>query len=350
MNIQEARSLFPALANITYFNTATASLGCIPARQAYEKSITEWTDGTFDWKQAEEAGEECRHLFAAMINARAEEIALVPAVSISAGVVAAQLGPARPGENILVADCEFSSNFFPWLSLRSLGYDVRIVQSIDGMVPSDVYAALADGGTRIIAVSAVQSSSGYRADLSALREIADRSGAWLFVDACQAAGAVSIDVRRDGIDFLATSSHKFLLGSRGMGYLFVRSGLVDECRSVLPGWKAARRPMESFYGPAMDLSQTASKLDTSLMWFTALAERESLRVFERVGLTAILEYNKSLSERLHSQLTERISAFAPFQEDSRSTILSVPVAHPDRTMTLLRESNIVASLRGGRVR
>ena len=350
MNIEEARSLFPALTNITYFNTATMAVGCIPACKAYEKATADWSNGKFDWVQAEQAGEDCRAIFAAIINASPDEIAIVPAVSTSAGIVAAQLGIAKPNDNILVADIEFSSNLFPWLSLKDLGYDVRIVQSIDGVVSTESFAKLADDNTRLIAASAVQSSNGFRINLPELRQIADRSGAWLFIDACQAAGAVSIDVQRDGIDFLGVASHKFLLGSRGMGYLFVRRKLLEQCRSIFPGWKAARKPMASFYGPSMELSNTASKLDMSLTWFAALAERESLGIFKQVGLEAILEYNKKLSDDLHNKLLEHNTAFKPFATGNRSTILSVPVEDPERVMTLLRDSNIVASLRAGRIR
>lgn len=37
----------------------------------------------------------------------------------------------------------------------------------------------------------------------------------------------------------------------------VRRGLPDRLRLIVPGWKAARNPTESFYGPRMDLSPTA---------------------------------------------------------------------------------------------
>jgi len=245
------------------------AVGCLQARRAYERAVADWAGGAFDWKEAEQAGEEARRLFATMIRADAGEVAIVPSVSTAAGTIAVQLGPAKQGDNILVADLEFSSNVFPWLSLRDIGYEVRVIPSTDGMVPSDSYAAHADKQTRLIAVSAVQSSTGYRTNLSEHGHIAHRSGGWLFVDACQAAGAVSVDVRRDDIDFLATASHKFLLGSRGMGYLFVRRELIEGCRPVLPGWKAASKPMESFYGPTMELSRSASRFDTSLTWFAA---------------------------------------------------------------------------------
>ena len=66
-----------------------------------------------------------------------------------------------------------------------------------------------------------------------------------------------------------------------MGYLYVRRELLDRLQPIMPGWKAARKPAESFYGPAMDLSRTASKLDVSLAWFPALADQTALGIFRR---------------------------------------------------------------------
>jgi selenocysteine lyase/cysteine desulfurase len=342
--------VFPGLEDTIYLNTATMGVGCRAARAAYERAVDQWSRGRFDWMEAERAGEDARAVFAQIIGAEVDEIALVPAVSTAAGIIAANLPPAKHGENVVVAESEFSSNYFPWLLLRERGYDVRAVPSSDGGVSADAYGELADGGTRLIAASAVHSPNGYRADLVALSQVAARSGAWFFVDACQAAGAVALDVVRDGVDFLAAASHKFLLGSRGMGYLFVRRALLDRIQPVLAGWKAARKPLESFYGPAMDLSPTASKLDTSLVWFAALAEQAALGVFRRFGVQALLDRNAQLSRRLHDALAAHGCQWRPFPERHRSTIVSVPVDDSEAIMTRLRQANVVASVRAGRVR
>jgi selenocysteine lyase/cysteine desulfurase len=224
-----------------------------------------------------------------------------------------------------------------------------VAPGVDG-VTAEAFGQAADGGTRLIAVSAVQSANGYRADLAALSRVAARSGAWFFVDACQAAGAVPLDVVRDGVDFLAAASHKFLLGSRGMGYLYVRRGLLDRLQPIGPGWKAARNPAESFYGPAMDLSPTASKLDASLAWFPALAEQAALGIFRRFGITALLDRNARLVLRLQDALAAEGSAFRPFTEQHRSTIVSVPVSDAEAVMARFRQANVVASVREGRIR
>lgn len=346
----DLRQLFPGLKDTIYLNTASVNVGCAPARAAYELAVERWSAGRFDWMEAEQAGEAARAMFAEIVGATAGEIAIVPAVSTAAGIVAANLPDAKHGENIVVAGNEFTSNYFPWLLLRERGYEVRAVAPAGDGVSAEVFGQAADGGTRLIAVSAVHSPNGYRADLDALSRVAARSGAWFFVDACQAAGAVPLDVVRDGVDFLAAASHKFLLGSRGMGYLYVRRELLDRLRPIVPGWKAARKPAESFYGPAMDLSPTASKLDASLAWFPALADQAALGIFRRFGTTALLDRNARLVRHLQDALAAQGSAFSPFPDPHRSTIISVPVADTEAIMARFRQANVVASVRAGRVR
>lgn len=356
MNLSNAKSVdgvrerFPGLKDTIYLDTATMAVGCAPARAAYERAVDQWASGRFDWTEAEHAGEDARAAFAQIVGARPEEVAIVPALSTAAGIVAANMPEGKRGENIVVADNEFSSNYFPWLLLRERGYEVRAVPSSGDGISADTFGEVADDGTRLIAVSAVHSATGYRTDLAALSQVAARSGAWFFVDASQAAGAVPLDVVRDGVDFLAAAAYKFLLGSRGMGYFFVRRELLDRLRPIFPGWKAARQPLESFYGPAMDLSPTASKLDTSLVWFAALADQASLGIFRRFGIQALLDRNAQLSQRLHDALAAHRSAVRPFPQHHRSTIVSVPVVDTEATMARLRTAGVVASVRAGRVR
>jgi selenocysteine lyase/cysteine desulfurase len=350
MDITALRHLFPALEQSIYFDTATMALGSTLARDAYARAVDDWSRGRFKWVMAEEAGEQARAGFAGIVGAQKQDVAIVPTVSIAAGTVAANMPPAKRGENILVGAREFSSNYYPWLLLRERGYDVRTVGGSGAVLSPDLFAALADDGTRLIAVSAVQSSNGYRSDLRAIGRIAARSGAHLYVDASQAAGAVPINVINDGIDFLGCASYKFMLGSRGMSYLYVRPGLLEQMRPLAAGWKAARQPLESFYGPAMELSTTASRLDGSLVWFAALADAASLTIFTQFGLKALLDRNAALIARLHDALRARNEALTLFKPESRSTIVSLPVAKPDDTIRRLADANVVASVRAGRLR
>src|SRR5690242_8642499 len=148
MNAADIRALFPGLRDTLYFNTSTMAVGCAPAKEAYERAVERWSAGRFDWAEAEQAGEEARAMFARIVGARPDQVAIVPAVSVAAGIVAANLPPARQGESVVLAEREFTSNYFPWVLLRDRGYEVRTVSSVEAGPPAEAYAAVADGGTR----------------------------------------------------------------------------------------------------------------------------------------------------------------------------------------------------------
>ena len=237
---KEVEALFPGSRTNIYMNTASYAIGCAPAADALKAAADAWSQGRFDYIEAEAAGEEARAIFARLINAPAENIALIPTVSAAAGLVATHLALNERLGNIIVSGSEFTSNLFPWRMLERRGWEVRLIDPVDGRLPPEVFARGSDEQTRLIAVSAVQSANGFRVDLPALREIADRSGARLFVDASQIAGALPIDVMAPRIDALAAPSHKFLLGTRGFGYAYFANDLRDAMTPILAGWKAGR--------------------------------------------------------------------------------------------------------------
>src|SRR5262245_1296445 len=80
------------------------------------------------------------------------------------------------------------------------------------------------GAVRLVAVSAVQFQSGLRMPLQAMSRMCHVHGAELFVDGVQACGVVPVDVRAEGIDYLACGSHKWLMGLEGAGFLYVAPG------------------------------------------------------------------------------------------------------------------------------
>lgn len=109
--------------------------GSLSVQRRYEDAVAEWGLSRFKFAEAERAAESSRHRFAKLIGASADEIALVPAVSMAAGVIAAQLPPAEAGQNVIVGDIEFSSNSFPWQLLSRRGYAVRMIGSQGGALP-----------------------------------------------------------------------------------------------------------------------------------------------------------------------------------------------------------------------
>ena len=353
MDLARARDLFPATRRVAYLNTAAVGLASSRLTEAYAGVLETWAANGFDYVRGEAAATAARDSVARLIGASAADVALVPSVSAAAGLVAAQFLPAAPGENLVVGEQEYSSNHFPWRQLVVRGYDIRLAAFRDGGILPEEVARHADGGTRLIAVSAVQSATGHRTDLAAVSGIAREHGALLFVDASQAVGALDLTGDTPLADFMAFSDHKFLLNAgRGMGYLYIRHERQPELVPFGAGWRAGADPLGSFFGPRMVLSTTASRFDASISWLAAIGDAVCLELIEEVGAAAIHARNRLLSDRLRLGLAERGLTPQDPGPAGRSSIVTVPLA-PERsedTTARLHTHGVAAAVRAGSVR
>lgn len=348
-----ARQEFPFLEDRVYLNTAAVALGSRRLASAYKSFINEWTSDGLDYVAAERAADASRAAVARIIGASPDDVALIPSVSAAAGLVAAQFTGAAPGENLVIGAQEYSSNHFPWRQLAARSYDIRLAAFRDGGVLPDEVARHADGGTRLIAVSAVQSATGHRTDLAAMSRIAHEHGALLFVDGSQSVGALDVAEDTSLADFMAFSDHKFLLNAgRGMGYLYIRRQRQPHLVPFGAGWRAGDDPFASFFGPRMVLSTTASRFDSSISWLAAIGDEVCLNLINEIGPAEIYTRNRELADRLRFRLAERGLTPHDPGPGGRSHIVAVPLP-PERlddAATRLQTHGVAAALRGGFVR
>ena len=142
----------------------------------------------------------------------------------------------RAGNNLVLPQDEFPSNRLPWLAQRSRGVEVR---EIDIRLAADAEATLIgamDSRTRLLAVSSVQWSDGFRLDLQRLGDACHRRGALFFVDAIQHLGALPLDVAACRIDYLAADAHKWLLGPEGIAVFHSSARARPLVQLLQQGW------------------------------------------------------------------------------------------------------------------
>jgi selenocysteine lyase/cysteine desulfurase len=142
----------------------------------------------------------------------------------------------RDGDNLVLPRDEFPSNRLPWLAQRRRGVEVR---EIDIRAAADAEAALVgamDSRTRLLSVSSVQWSDGFRLDLQRLGDACHQRGALLFVDAIQQLGALPIDASACRIDFLAADAHKWLLGPEGIAVFYSSASARPLLELLQQGW------------------------------------------------------------------------------------------------------------------
>ena len=352
-DICDARRLFPATAGRAYFNTAAVGLASQRLAGTYHEFIDEWAAAGLDYSRGEQAAGEARSAVARLIGADAADIALIPSVSSAAGLVAAQFGPAGPGESIVIGQREYSSNHFPWRQLASKGYDVRQVPFRNGGLEPDDIARHVDGGTRLVAFSGVQSATGHRSDIAAISGLARAAGAIVFVDGSQLVGAVPVAGDLRHVDVLVAPDHKFLLNAgRGMGYCYLSPAAQARFTPVSAGWRAGSVPFDSFFGPAMNLSATASRFDSSISWLAAIGNQAALAVFDDFGPGTIYARNHELTVKLRAALTGIGWDPVDLPERNQSTIVSVPLGDTEasRLLSALSEQGVICSARDGNLR
>ncbi|MGQ9598127.1 MAG: aminotransferase class V-fold PLP-dependent enzyme [Anaerolineae bacterium] len=237
MNPIKARSLFPVTQRYAYLNHASAAALPVPVVQAMDRYLASQTQcGSQALVGWDDRLEEIRCLAARLIGAHRDEIVFTSSVSHGLNLVAAGLD-WQPGDNLICAETEFPANVYPWLNLRRRGVEVRFAPAHCHRIRVEDVAALMDARTRLVAISFVEFSTGYRNDLDAMVALCRERGVYLCVDGIQGLGALQFSVAHTPVDFLATHAAKWMLGPIGVGFLYVRRELLLRLEPVMTGWR-----------------------------------------------------------------------------------------------------------------
>jgi selenocysteine lyase/cysteine desulfurase len=328
------RLLFPGTATQTYADTANYGLPPRTTIAALQHALERWSDGSADWVHDwDSAGDSCRELFARLIRADAAEIALMPAVSVGAGLVAASL---PPGGEILVPDDEFRSLLFPLLAAApARRTSVRRVAF--GDLADEIRAE-----TTLVATSHVRSNGGALQDLDAVAEAARRPGARVLVDATHSAGVLDVDVRATPVDFLVTAAYKHLLCPRGVAFLYVARDRWDDLTPYVSSWRSAAEPYASYYGGDLsDLAPDAARFDVSLAWHAWFGAQESLSLLSQIDGAAREAWAVGLASRFAAGVDVTPTG---------SSIVGFDVHDVDEAREALRAAEVVASFPRGAAR
>lgn len=135
-------------------------------------------------------------------------------------------GLLSPGEHVITTDLEHNSVLRPLYDLESRGLLLDFVRADRrGKVDYRDFERLIRKETRAIVCTHASNLTGNMLELERISGIAHRADALLVVDASQSAGALPVDMEKQGIDILCFTGHKSMLGPQGTGGLCLRSGV-----------------------------------------------------------------------------------------------------------------------------
>lgn len=302
------RTQFPVTQDFCYLNTASVGAPSTRVVEAIGVHAAEQARRGSAFAAGWEADiERVRGRMAAFVHADPDEIAITLNTAAALSILAAGLD-WRPGDRVVISDQEFPANAHPWRALAARGVETVVVRSVGGRVPLDaVLAEVRRPKTRLVALSWVEFSTGYRNDLRTIAEACHARGALLCADAIQGLGALRLDVRELDIDFFGAGSQKWLLGPPGVGWLYCRRALVEHLTPMALGQGSfARIATDPWLAYERPLWGGARRFEPGFQNVLGLAGLEAaLDLLDEVGIERIEAHNRALSDRLADGLIAR---------------------------------------------
>jgi selenocysteine lyase/cysteine desulfurase len=301
----------------------------------------------------EMALERTRTKIAHLLGADPGEMAFVRNTVEALSVVASGLA-WRAGDNVVASALEFSGNAYPWLNLARYGVSCRFVPSADGAVDVDALIRATDDRTRVITVSVVQFSNGFRVDLDSLGSFCRSKGIRLMVDGMQGVGVVPINVEDSAIDFLACGVHKWLCSPSGLGFLYVRRERLPEIALTEIGHGSVVPVPGSFTDYRLTLRPDARRFEAGMTSYANIVGLEAaLDLIDEIGVPRIHDHVCGLTTRLIEKLrARRYVTRSPQPPKAGAGIVSFTRSdqRADELGARLAAAGIVVSVREGAVR
>jgi selenocysteine lyase/cysteine desulfurase len=345
------RFRFPIFERLVYINSCSQGALCDAVRAAYDDYLRDWDDKGAPWEYWVERGEAARAVFARLIHAAPDEVAVT--TSLSAGVSAVASGLRFGGRSTIVTtDLEFPTIGQIWHAQRQRGARVVHVPAADsGVIPLERFDRAIDEDTAIVSLTHVCYRTGALLDVESVTRIAHERGALVLLDAYQSAGSLPLDVRRLGVDFLAAGVLKYLLGSAGLAFLYARRDAAERVLPTQTGWFADE---DIFAMDAWDYSpaRTAARFQSGTPPIPAIyAGIAGMELMEEIGIAETRDHVRDLNHRLIEGVEDiGGTVVTPRKPARRGALVCVRSKNAPELVAALRREGIITSSRNGNLR
>lgn len=346
------RREFPLLEHKTYLNSGSYCALANRVRAAFETYLEDRLAVGANWDVWVTKNDAVRSLMARVLHASPDEIAVTASASAGLNALASALEFSGERDKIVVSDFEFPTNAQIWHSQEQRG--ARVVHArrdADGYIPPESFVDLIDERTRLVAITHVCFRNGARLDIPAIVRLARAKGAMVLLDCYQSVGSVDVDVKALDVDFAVGGMLKYLLGTAGIGFLYVRDSLVRSLHPIHSGWFA----QENIF--AMDITanrpaSTARRFESGTpAVVNCYAAEAGLEVLLGVGTQAIERRVRSLTRRCMDSLHEiDWPSITPANDERRGAMICVPSRASGPLSQELMKRNIVTSNRDDNLR
>lgn len=351
-DIDTFRSQFPVLKEKVHLASNSRGAMSTHVRDSYHAYLDSWAyEGTAftGWLDQQET---FRTSVASLIGSSTAEIAVTASVTAGLASVLSGIDWQSERRRVIVADDQnFPSVMYLLHAQARHGVEIRLVRAADPETAIAEFESAIDEDCKLVCVSHVSFRNGRRLDLARLSAATHQAGAWLAVDDYHCAGTRVIDVETDGVDILTSGTAKFLLGSPGVAYLYVRGSLLPELHPTITGWFAQRDPNDMQIAEHREADDARRFQVGSTPVPAIYGSRAGIEVIASVGLQRIQSRISSLTAKAMDAI-ESAGFVTDTPRDSRyrSGLVAIRAAHPEEAVRELAARDILVTTRSGNIR
>jgi len=351
-DFKELRSRFPVLERKTYLNSGSYCALANTVKEAINNYMDDRLLVGANWDVWVMKNESVRSLMAQVLRAEPDEIAVTASASAGINALASSLDFTGKRNKVVISDFEFPTNAQIRHAQELRGAKVvHVHRDAEGYIPLEHFEKAIDEETQLVAVTHVCFRNGAKLDIAGIVKLAHARGAKVMLDCYQAVGSMTVDVKKLDVDFAVGGMLKYLLGTAGLGFLYVRKELIPALTPTNTGWFAQANIT------AMDI--TANRPSPTARRFEAgtpavvncYAVEAGLKIILEVGTDVIEERVKYLT-RLYMDRLEEIEwpSITPREDERHGPMICVRANQVAQLFGRMTEQDIVTSFRDDNLR
>ena len=347
------REQFPIFQHTNYLGSCSHGALSIQVRQAYESYLNDRELYGARWDYWVEQLETARSTLADLIGCHSDELAVTPSVSNAVSSLASGIDFTGERNKIVCTEFDFPTTGQIWRAHEKRGAEVVYVKAAeDGTtIPYERFAEMIDERTAVVSIPHVCYRNGAKLDIKPIVELARSRGALVVLDSYQALGTIPIDVVELGVDVLLGGAQKYLLGSSGVGFMYVRKEVIQQLQPTTSGWFC----QENIH--AMDIysnqpSVTARRFEGGTPNVPNLyAVIAGVKLIQSIGVDKIETHIAELTDALKQGVKQRGFKLATHSDGRyHGAMIAIKSTDMYKLVGTLADEGIVTSCRDGNLR
>jgi selenocysteine lyase/cysteine desulfurase len=339
------RAGFPSLEDRTFLNTATFGQLPIAGEEAIARHLARRREfACTDFLSWYTDLDGLRAKLGRLIHAAPEDIAFMPNASWALAHLLNGLD-WREGDEVVTAEGEFSNHLYVAEHLTRRG--VKCIRCAYEEVLSSLTPR-----TRLVMLSTVNYSTGYRARIEEIASELRRRGILFYLDATQSLGALRLDFGSVRPDLLAVDCYKWMLAPNGAAFMAVSPELRQRLEPLAIGWRSHHewRRVDSLHEGMPEFSTTAEKYEAGMLASLPLCALEaSIDLMLDTGPANIEQRILALAGLVRDRLRSLGGEPLPY-DDSAIVAARFPGRDASALAVELRRHGVIVSARHGLLR